>query len=124
MKILTPLFLLLVLSAPLPVQAVGANAQFVSELESIQPGVPFTVALHILPDKHYHTYWKYPGIVGLPTSIKWQLPKGFRAGEIAWPAPQEDHMAGPPAHGNPPPPRPAIPFAGSSAKLTTLHPPP
>ncbi len=99
MKILTPLFLLLVLSAPLPVQAVGANAQFVSELESIQPGVPFTVALHILPDKHYHTYWKYPGIVGLPTSIKWQLPKGFRAGEIAWPTPEVVEMAGHPAHG-------------------------
>ena len=99
MKILTPLFLLLVLSAPLPVQAVGANARFVSEVESIQPGVPFTVALLILPDKHYHTYWKYPGIVGLPTSIKWQLPKGFRAGEIAWPAPEVVDMAGHPAHG-------------------------
>ena len=99
MKTLIPLFAALLLSLPLPVQAAGADIQFVSEVESVQPGVPFTVALHILPDKHYHTYWKYPGIVGLPTSVKWRLPEGFHAGEIAWPTPEVVDMAGHPAHG-------------------------
>ncbi len=99
MKILISLFAALLLSLPLPVQATGADIQFVSEVKSIQPGVPFTVALHILPDKHYHTYWKYPGIVGLPTSVKWRLPEGFHAGEIAWPTPEVVDMAGHPAHG-------------------------
>ena len=99
MKILIPLFAALLLFLPLPVQATGADIQFVSEVESVQPGVPFTVALHILPDKHYHTYWKYPGIVGLPTSVKWQLPEGFHAGEITWPTPEVVDMAGHPAHG-------------------------
>ena len=51
----------------------GADIQFASEVESIQPGVPFTMGLHVVPDKNYHTYWQYPGIVGLPTSVKWQL---------------------------------------------------
>ena len=99
MKALISLFAVLLLSLPLPVQAAGADIQFVSEVESVQPGVPFTVALHILPDKHYHTYWKYPGIVGLPTSVKWRLPEGFHAGEIAWPTPEVVDMAGHPAHG-------------------------
>lgn len=99
MKTLIPLFAALLLSLPLPVQAAGADIQFVSEVESVQPGVPFTVALHVLPDKHYHTYWKYPGIVGLPTSVKWRLPEGFHAGEIAWPTPEVVDMAGHPAHG-------------------------
>ena len=99
MKILISLFAALLLFLPLPVQATGADIQFVSEVKSIQPGVPFTVALHILPDKHYHTYWKYPGIVGLPTSVKWRLPEGFHAGEITWPTPEVVDMAGHPAHG-------------------------
>ena len=77
----------------------GADIQFASEVEAIQPGVPFTMGLHVVPDKNYHTYWQYPGIVGLPTSVKWQLPAGFRASEISWPVPEIVDMAGHPAHG-------------------------
>ena len=97
MKALITLAAMLLLS--LPLQGAGADIQFASEVEAIQPGVPFTVALHIVPDKNYHTYWRYPGIVGLPTSVKWRLPEGFKAGEISWPAPEIVDMAGHPAHG-------------------------
>ena len=67
---------------PSPVQAalVAADA-------SVQPGTPFTVALHLRHDPHWHTYWKNPG-TGLPTSIEWKLPPGWKAGEIQWPAPR------------------------------------
>jgi len=95
----TLIFLTAILLLSLPVEGAGADIQFVSEVESIQPGVPFTVGLHVVPDKHYHTYWKYPGIVGLPTSVEWQLPKGFHAGEISWPTPEIVDMSGHPAHG-------------------------
>ncbi|MGE9270861.1 MAG: protein-disulfide reductase DsbD domain-containing protein, partial [Verrucomicrobiales bacterium] len=47
----------------------------------------------------YHTYWQNPGIVGMPTTIDWTLPKGFSAGPIQWPAPEEVDMSGHPAHG-------------------------
>ncbi|MBG69059.1 MAG: hypothetical protein CMN06_02865 [Roseibacillus sp.] len=83
----------------LPVQGAGADIQFASEVQSVQPGVPFTIGLHVVPQKNYHTYWKYPGIVGLPTSIEWKLPKGFHAGEISWPTPEIVDMSGHPAHG-------------------------
>ena len=63
--------------------------KLVSEASSIQPGKPFYVgiALHHAPG--WHTYWQYPGVVGVPTNIKWQdLPKGFKAEPITWPAPE------------------------------------
>ena len=97
MKILIALTSVLLLS--LPAQGAGADIQLASEVESVQPGVPFTVGLHVLPQKNYHTYWKYPGIVGLPTSVEWKLPKGFHAGEISWPTPEIVDMSGHPAHG-------------------------
>jgi thiol:disulfide interchange protein DsbD len=60
----------------------------VSEVRSIQPGKPFSVGLHLKHGVGYHTYWKFPGIVGVPTGIVWSLPPGFVAGEIEWPEPE------------------------------------
>ncbi len=60
----------------------------VSEVRSIQPGKPFYVGLHLKHGVGYHTYWKFPGIVGVPTGIVWSLPPGFVAGEIEWPEPE------------------------------------
>ena len=36
----------------------------------------------------WHTYYKTPGDVGLPTRIQWTLPEGVTAGEILWPEPK------------------------------------
>ena len=60
----------------------------VSEVTSIQPGKAFYVGLHLHHGPGYHSYWKFPGIVGVPTGIQWKLPKGFEAGEIEWPEPE------------------------------------
>lgn len=64
----------------------------VAEVESIQPGTPFHAALHLRHPPGSHTYWKYPGIVGVPTSMRWHLPEGWSAGEIEWPAPERVFM--------------------------------
>ncbi len=77
----------------------GADLKIVSEVAALQPGVPFTIALHIHHHPGFHTYWKNEGIVGVPTSIDWMLPKGFKAGPIQWPAPEVVEMATHPAHG-------------------------
>ena len=77
----------------------GADLKFVAAVSAIQPGVPFTVALHIRHEEGFHTYWKAPGIVGLPTMIEWKLPPGFSAGPIEWPSPELVDMASHPAHG-------------------------
>jgi len=62
------------------------RASLLAEVEMIQPGQPFYAALRLEHEGHWHTYWVNPG-TGLPTSIEWELPEGFTAGEIEWPAP-------------------------------------
>jgi DsbC/DsbD-like thiol-disulfide interchange protein len=78
---------------------VGVDLALVSEVSSIAPGTPFTVALKVHHHPDFHTYWQNPGIVGVPFAIEWQLPPGFSAGPLQWPAPQKVDMAGHPAHG-------------------------
>ncbi len=65
-----------------------AQASLLSELAEFAPGQDLTVGLRIQHDPHWHTYWKEPGDVGLPTEIEWQLPKGVTAGPILWPKPK------------------------------------
>lgn len=72
----------------LPAADVPLTVTLVSEVTSIQPGVPFYVGLHLQHGPAFHSYWKYPGIVGVPTGIRWSLPSGFVAGEIEWPEPE------------------------------------
>lgn len=62
------------------------KASLVAAETSIQPGRAFTVALRLQHEPHWHTYWIYPG-TGVPTEITWQLPPGWKAGEIEWPTP-------------------------------------
>ena len=62
------------------------KASLVAAETTVQPGKSIAVALRLQHDPHWHTYWVFPG-TGLPTSIKWTLPPGWKAGEIQWPAP-------------------------------------
>ncbi len=62
------------------------QASLVAADATVQPGKPMTLALRLLHDPHWHTYWLNPG-TGLPTSIEWTLPAGWTAGPIQWPAP-------------------------------------
>jgi thiol:disulfide interchange protein DsbD len=55
--------------------------------QGVQPGQPLWLGLAIEHQPHWHTYWKNPGDSGLPTTLTWTLPEGFRAGEIDWPTP-------------------------------------
>src|SRR6185369_1520698 len=70
-------------------KAAHVEAELVSEVESIQPGQPFWVALRLKMEDHWHTYWQNPGDSGLATKIIWNLPEGFRAESIQWPYPEK-----------------------------------
>jgi thiol:disulfide interchange protein len=63
------------------------QAKLLADASAVVPGKPFTVGLllHMVP--HWHTYWKFPGDAGIPTEIKWNLPDGWKVGEIQWPIP-------------------------------------
>jgi thiol:disulfide interchange protein DsbD len=84
---LLPTVALLVLVAPSArAQPSHVAATLVAADAAVQPGKPITVALRMVHDPHWHTYWLNPG-TGLPTTIEWKLPPGWKAGEIQWPAP-------------------------------------
>lgn len=74
----------------LPLLAPWAHAQVKASLvateTSVRPGQSITVALRLQHDPEWHTYWINPG-TGYPTSLAWQLPEGWTAGEIQWPTP-------------------------------------
>lgn len=78
-----------------PVFAVSGNvvatgnvqAHLVSEVSAIAPGQSFWVALEFNIRDGWHTYWRNPGDSGQATSLKWQLPAGFIAGDIVWTTP-------------------------------------
>jgi len=80
-------FVALALLAALPSPArAQVTASLVAADASIRPGKSFMVALRLVHQPHWHTYWVNPG-TGLPTKLKWTLPLGWTAGEIQWPAP-------------------------------------
>ena len=70
------------------------DVRLISEIRSIAAGKLFFLGLHFKHPSGAHTYWKHPGVVGLATTVSWDLPPGFKAGEIQWPAPQVVKMAG------------------------------
>ena len=73
--------------------------RLIAENSAIAPGKPFLLGFHLIHPPGTHTYWKHPGIVGLPTTVQWELPPGFTAGEIQWPAPQVVKMGSHDAQG-------------------------
>jgi thiol:disulfide interchange protein/DsbC/DsbD-like thiol-disulfide interchange protein len=61
------------------------QAQVVANTTAIQPGKRFTVGVLLRQAPKWHTYWRYSGDAGLPTTIQWKLPAGWKVGEIQWP---------------------------------------
>jgi len=70
-----------------PVQARFVEAEIVSSVKTVTPGTSFWVALRLAMDPEFHTYWENPGDTGLPTTLEWNLPKGFKPGRREWPYP-------------------------------------
>ncbi len=68
--------------------------ELVPEAVAVAPGESLTVALRLLPESGWHTYWRNPGDSGLETRIAWQLPEGVTVGPVVWPTPQR-HPFGP-----------------------------
>ena len=64
------------------------DARLLSEVKTVQPGGSFWVATKLQMSDGWHTYWRNPGDSGLETTIEWNLPEGFSAGDISWPYPE------------------------------------
>jgi len=72
-----------------PTRIPHGTIDLVSDAPAIAPGHEFNVGLHFKMDAGWHIYWVNPGDSGEAPHVTWQLPSGFSAGEIEWPAPRK-----------------------------------
>jgi thiol:disulfide interchange protein DsbD len=84
-----------------PVRAAGpvipddlVTTRLIAETAAVAPGATVWVAAHFEVKPGWHIYWRDPGDSGLPTTLEWQLPAGFSAGDIGWPAPEHFVLGG------------------------------
>ena len=83
--------LLFAVSFAAPAKSVRTDyveSELVARASAIEPGGKLLLGLRLKMDAHWHTYWQNPGDSGMPTTIQWKLPAGFKAGPIQWPLPQ------------------------------------
>ncbi len=64
------------------------KAELFYDTEAVKPGEPLWVGIRLTLDDGWHAYWKNPGDAGFPISVSWELPSGYQAGPLLWPAPQ------------------------------------
>src|SRR5260370_29313118 len=74
--------------------AAKPEARLVLAASTARPGETILAAVQLKMQPRWHTYWRYAGDSGAPTTIKWTLPAGVSAGEILWPVPEKDVSAG------------------------------
>lgn len=85
--VLLQCFAALLLAAP----ALAAPTNIAAELLVESPGAPgktVTLAIHMRPGPGWHGYWLNPGDAGLGMELDWTLPKGAKAGDPQYPAPE------------------------------------
>ena len=70
------------------------KATLLADTSAMVPGKAFTAGLLLRMAPGWHTYWKFSGDAGLPTEIKWNLPPGWKVGEIQWPIPLKTNDPG------------------------------
>jgi len=75
-------------SALAPDSRALVDVSLLADRDSLAPGEKFRLGLLFRISPGSHIYWINPGDAGLAPEIEWELPEGFRAGPVFWPAPQ------------------------------------
>ncbi|HTC13268.1 MAG TPA: protein-disulfide reductase DsbD domain-containing protein, partial [Chthoniobacterales bacterium] len=70
------------------------RATLLADVKAIEPGQKFRVGVLYRIEPSWHIYWRYSGDSGIPTKIAWQLPPGFKVGDLQWPVPMRDKEPG------------------------------
>jgi DsbC/DsbD-like thiol-disulfide interchange protein len=69
------------------VRSGNVNADLISTSSTYEAGKPVQMAIRLTIDPGWHSYWLNPGEGGMKTSVKWDLPAGWTAGELENPIP-------------------------------------
>ncbi len=64
------------------------SVELIPLTNGIAPNQSFYLATKFKIDKKWHLYWKNPGDAGLPPSVEWNLPDGFKASDYIFPTPK------------------------------------
>lgn len=113
--VLVPLLLLLVAPSASGQQPADTHGtlQLISEKQSVEPGHDSWIGLRFNLEKGWHIYWQNPGDSGEPPKVNWELPAGYRAGDLQWPAPHRlEH-----------PPLTDFGYEGEVLLMARVHPP-
>ena len=90
---LAALVLLLVGTAPragvLEFSDDHVRADLLADRDALVAGSTAQLALRLRHAPHWHTYWINPGDAGLPTTMRWSLPAGWKAEDLRWPLPRK-----------------------------------
>jgi DsbC/DsbD-like thiol-disulfide interchange protein/outer membrane protein assembly factor BamB len=78
---------------------IGVDIEMICEHQTIQPGKSFTVGFNLKHTKGWHTYWKNPGLAGVPFAVDWALPEGWTAAEMQYAPPDKVFMSRVRTHG-------------------------
>ncbi len=70
------------------------KVELISDVATIKAGAPFTLGVRLAIKPAWHVYWKNPGDSGAPTRVKWDLPDGFKAGDLQYPVPRRIELPG------------------------------
>ncbi|MGV9009184.1 protein-disulfide reductase DsbD family protein [Brevundimonas sp.] len=81
-------------STPGPQRTDRIEAELVPMSAWAAPGSTAVVAVKQTIRPGWHTYWRNPGDSGGATTLGWTLPVGVRTGDIVWPVPERQRLAG------------------------------
>ena len=71
-----------------PVASAYTTVELIADVASLPAaGGKATLGLSLRPKPGWHVYWRNPGDAGKEASVAWELPPGFAAGALRFPAP-------------------------------------
>lgn len=69
------------------VQSGKARIDWITSSSSVEAGKSVNTGLRMVLDEGWHTYWSNPGEGGMKISVDWELPAGWKVGELEHPVP-------------------------------------
>jgi DsbC/DsbD-like thiol-disulfide interchange protein len=72
-----------------PVKSGHASAEWITGATAVEGGRPIQTGIRMVIEEGWHSYWTNPGESGMKLKVVWDLPDGWTAGEVEYPAPKK-----------------------------------